>query len=1384
MRHPGRIGPIRPIGLMCLTGIVMAASATADNAADEAAWAQLKLTAARPLVRETALVRDGAAEAVIVPADGSPWSGAAARLQDAVAARTGVTLPIVAAGDVTEQDWRTRHLVVLGNLLVNPVFARLYHNYFACADAAYTGTAGYELRTVHDPWGTGRNAIVLGAQDAAGLAKGADRLIALIDQQGRAGQLVLGRLLELKLDPAGRRVPPDPPLDEQDEASQRARLDAYYDRPGTERGAAHLAARFALDYHRSGDERWLALYRHAMQRQLHYYATDSYIVEAGPRRYDRDFRDSWAYAMVIAWDLVEEHPSWTEAERLELTNHVLRVVWESTLYQRWDNPEAVQHWRSFASITHNHHTWPGLACLFGGWYFQRHYRLPVADDWLTIALGMFSSCSRSWKPWEDSAGYQWIPMRHILTYALAAGDPTFIDQGHAAEAGQAALMAIDTLGHEPAWGDHAAWTGISRIPGLLSCLEYVTGDGRYRWALEHLGHDGRGELQEPYWTAVAPAAPDDLTGVAASYVPKLHYDLLGTNPDFFQAANLPFAETFDKLTFRSGWSPGDDYLMLDGHAAGSHGHLDANAVIGYTARGTHWLVDGEYIRRIPKYHNAVTVLRDGVGAVMPPSARLDGAAWFGGGGLSRTTLTAYNGVSWTRNLILVAGGAVTVIDELTAETAGRYALRCCWRVSGEVRLTGDTLQSRQLGAGFTLRNLSGDSLELVPVVNSGGKLVHQLYQRRSVDLAVGQTVRFVNVFAAGDDGPPELEASLSGPGRVTVRRDGRAAVSGVGQLDEAGFATDAAVWRVADGEAWLLDAAKAVVGGQDRLAGRRGACRIAAAVVEGQAAPVPATGQRPVYRVGPAAGSEPALERVAEALARTALAPTAATAAAGGRSPGLWRYADFAVAGRPLPVVAITAEPEPLEKYRPVERLVDRQFSGSTGSCMFPAGRPVTITLDLGSRLAVREVRVRAWEMNDGWKATNYRLALSDDGFQADTRPVAGEFAEVGTQRWGGNVNTIRGLAVPGSTARWVRLTADPAAAANTVYVAELEVYGSGETDAARFTALAAGDLDGDGRAETVVGTAAGQLVALTPEGRKRWSLTADGPLTALAVGPVGPGGRGGVVYATETATLGVLDGDGRELGKVTPPAYRGIPSRVRTIRIADLDGDGTAEIVAGADSWMYFAYTPALKLRWKSIYYAHGATVGEVADLDGDGKLEVIAGNAYYCLALIETDGKTMARGGRFGPEQTAVAAVDLNGDGAAEAIVGTDDGTVVAFTGRGEQVWTVNAGDRITSLVPDLVDGRPVVVVASDSGWLWCLDAAGQPLWRRDLGEPVKRLAKTGAGYLAAASAAGVLAVDRAGGVTGTVRTPGPALDLVVAGDRAAVALGDGSVVGVPAP
>lgn len=116
-------------------------------------------------------------------------------------------MPIVTDQALSPADFENQNVVLLGHLDNNRHVARLYHNFFVCLDQGYTGRTGYELRSVHDPFGTGHNAILVSGSFAEGTLAAAQAFAALVKAAGRPGSLALGRVLDLKLDPRDRATP-------------------------------------------------------------------------------------------------------------------------------------------------------------------------------------------------------------------------------------------------------------------------------------------------------------------------------------------------------------------------------------------------------------------------------------------------------------------------------------------------------------------------------------------------------------------------------------------------------------------------------------------------------------------------------------------------------------------------------------------------------------------------------------------------------------------------------------------------------------------------------------------------------------------------------------------------------------------------------------------------------------------------------------------------------------------------------------------------------------------------------------------------------------------------------------------------------------------------
>ncbi|MGH7631253.1 MAG: FG-GAP repeat domain-containing protein [Gemmatimonadales bacterium] len=196
--------------------------------------------------------------------------------------------------------------------------------------------------------------------------------------------------------------------------------------------------------------------------------------------------------------------------------------------------------------------------------------------------------------------------------------------------------------------------------------------------------------------------------------------------------------------------------------------------------------------------------------------------------------------------------------------------------------------------------------------------------------------------------------------------------------------------------------------------------------------------------------------------------------------------------------------------------------------------------------------------------------------------------------------------------------------------------------------AAAAGDLDGDGRADLVVGSFGSRLAFwrnMGGSGRERAGEGAS-PVLQPADSAVATITRG----SHTTPTLGDLDGDG-DLDLVVGRAS-GYLTHFRN------DGTRTAPtFVLTADEWA------GLRPGRRSAPHLY--------DLDGDGDLDLLVGTDDKGVTLYRNEGTRSAP--RFVPDSavrldvppiSAPAAGDLDGDGAAELVVGNAGGGALYFT------------------------------------------------------------------------------------------------------------------------
>jgi len=614
----------------------------------------------KKLFIETELVKDGAPGAVIIAPKSGRYDQLARSIQDAILEFTGVALPIVNddSSDVA-LPFKT-HVILLGNRSSHRLVNELYDRYYHMVDLWYPGAGGYALKSLHNPFGNGLNAILVGASDDAGMKACCEAFIGRLricplesreKEYVRSNCLTIGWLSEIRLG-QGVNLPTD--IKQIKTWEERRRDDLYF-------GWNSLSRRMAL-YYMTGDEfharEFLRLTFPDEQARKEIGAVDEERIEnkddpvAGPYHYN-------AHLMILLWDLIEESPIFTDDQRLRITQSFWRQMMKpggyvpDGVYGLTQPPE---------SVGSRHHQFAALSLYCLARYFDTYYPSNDARRMLESAQYFFAPLHRQSTVKGEGCSLFWYStsIEATLWYVILSGDKIPMENGVIRKL----LCQYEVLisGRIPDWALREASLS------LLHKAAYLTQDERW------IHYRNRTELDAKVFRVGQSFYPAPGLPATSSH------DLAGKWSVWY--SGNPSSETgrdqrsYWAASYRSAWDASGDFILMVGDYDFGRTPYYSLAVIELRMNG-HTILQG--------YRNQVFSTNNGLAnPSLSKNAILRKAVAFDGVALASNEVACAGYCRWRRTLAQKTKSYLVVVDELTAPEDTMHAdIQVQWEVFGK-----------------------------------------------------------------------------------------------------------------------------------------------------------------------------------------------------------------------------------------------------------------------------------------------------------------------------------------------------------------------------------------------------------------------------------------------------------------------------------------------------------------------------------------------------------------------------------------------------------------------------------------------------------------------------------------------------------------------------
>ena len=722
-----------------------------------------RITELADLCLMTTLVKDGAPQCVIVIPDQPFFRKLAEQVQAKVRACAGVSLPVQIDTE-SVATLSSSNAIAIGCLPNNKLIEKLYLDWFSICDRWYPGAGGWLIRTIHNPYGTGKNVILLGASDDNVLASAVTAFCARV-KPGKLCQV--GRIWDIHL---GKDMALKPDVDS-------AGLSHPFNDKEVWLGSTKVFQQ-GLRYWYTGDEEYA-------KRFIENVAANPGQIASGGHY--------TAHRHPLIWDVIEESPSFTDKQRLRVVNAFLQHMRSREALgapaikarAKAKNPKRMM----------DRHAMMAAICGLGDVrYLQTHYPGQEFADGLALLDKYFARQMTHGKGWKDEIDlhtYLEMPLR----YAIFRRNETFAERGALRLFADRCVQYCNNLGGPGSYPFY-----------LLRMVGHLLQDPGYVYVADmfHRSEQRYGPSKVVHEFLQGQAFAGDLKPTP----PERHIGVFVTPIDpiehWVYDYKLPLRKGFDKLTMRAGFDLNDDYVLLDGISrVDGKANYDAMGITEYFARGRQLIATLNACTITERngfaHHNLVTVTRDGQAELPPLVGELIHTAQIGGGGYAHVRMDPYICSAYDRRLIWKPNRWLLVCDRMTAKEPGDYAFECHWQFVGEGqrdgRLYRSTVTCGDSAVTCHVKCAQRYPLRVTPSVldfDIGGgwgqdEYLGNLQRVRQVacaQLEKGQSREFTNlIYASGKECPKSFDVRAMQPGLDVLTGDESALIVSATELD-------------------------------------------------------------------------------------------------------------------------------------------------------------------------------------------------------------------------------------------------------------------------------------------------------------------------------------------------------------------------------------------------------------------------------------------------------------------------------------------------------------------------------------------------------------------------------------------------------------------------